>query len=146
LASSNKFTSTAATLVEFLPALDAVEMLSEKYSTDEFGKQYNAVAGAMKTAFKELDVVPYEVKVGDIIDDARRIDVIESQYSTDYPKGSVIQVISQGMELKGNVVRPAKCVISLGVEQQMEPETPAEEVGHEGSDESDEGDVADISS
>lgn len=122
LASSNKFTATASTLTEFLPIVDSVETLREKYGEDSFGKQYNAVSGSVKSALSELGVTPFEIKAGDVIDDPRKIDVIESQYSTEYPKkGSVIKVISNGMELKGNIVRPAKCIVSLGAaEQQVE--------------------------
>jgi molecular chaperone GrpE (heat shock protein) len=126
LASSNKFTATASILTEFLPILDAVEALREKYMDDPFGKQYNAVAGAVKSALTELGVTSYEVKVGDLVDTIR-IDPMESVYSTDYPKGTIIQVISNGLELNGNIVRPAKCVVSLGVEPQQQEEQQPDE-------------------
>lgn len=107
-----------------MPIVDSVETLREKYGEDSFGKQYNAVSGSVKSALSELGVTSFEIKAGDVIDDPRKIDVIESQYSTEYPKkGSVIQVISNGMELKGNIVRPAKCIVSLGVSAEQKVES-----------------------
>jgi molecular chaperone GrpE (heat shock protein) len=119
LASSNKFTATATTVVEFLPALDQLEELRKKYGDDSFGKQYSAVTGAIKTAFATLGVTDYTIQVGDSINGSR-MNVVESKYSTEYPQNTVIEVLSPGMELNGNIVRAAQCIASLGIEPNEE--------------------------
>jgi len=115
LQSSNKFSATAATLTEFLPIVDDLIALREKYGEHEFGKQYNALPGAMKTAFTEMGVTEYTVNVGDPVDTTRMI-VVGSEYSDEYERDTVLRPINMGMELQGNVILKAECVASLGPE------------------------------
>ena len=52
-----------------------------------------------------------------------------SEYSDEFDKDTVISVLTTGMELDGNVVRPVKCVVSLGAETAEEEDGEAEEEG-----------------
>ena len=125
LNSSNKYSATASILTEFLPILDHLnELRDDKYGEDDFGKQYNALPGAMKTAFSELGVTEYTLTTGDAVDKERMI-VIDEEYSDNHPKGTVIRPVAMGMELQGNVIRMAEVIASLG------PETPEEETEEE---------------
>ena len=124
--SSNKYSSTASTLVEFLPVMDRLVELRNLYGEDEFGKLYNALPGAFHTAFKELGVTEYSIQEGEPVD-RMRMTVVEEQHS-ETPADTVLQVLSDGMELQGNVIRGAACVISKGTEEKVAAEeAPADE-------------------
>ena len=117
LASSNKAGSEAATVAEFLPIFDTLYQLNVQYAEDEFGQQYNALLSSLKQAMMDLGVVDYEVAVGDPIDPLR-MTVVESQTNDQQPAQTVLQLVRLGMELEGNVVRPAQVIASLGSEQE----------------------------
>ena len=116
LQSSNKYAATAAVLTEFLPVLDQLTATREQYDNDEFGRKYTALAGGMRAAFTELGVTEYTVAPGEPIVDPSRVVVVESEYSETIGANSVLRPVTIGMELQGNVVRPAECVASLGAE------------------------------
>ena len=125
LASSNKYTATANTLAEFLPVIDTLDTLREKYGEDSFGKQYVAVTGAMKSDCKALGAEEYTVSVGDTINNSR-VSVVDSQHSTEFAKVTVIEVLAPGFELNGNTIRAAKIIASLGAEEKDEGEASSE--------------------
>jgi len=135
LNSSNKYSATASILAEFLPILDRLTLLRDKYDQDDFGKQYSALPGAMKTAFTALGVAEYTVNTGDAIDKSRMA-VIEEEHSEEYPKNKVIRPIALGVELQGNVIRMAEVVGSLGPENTQEetttPPPPEEDIEAQG--------------
>ena len=118
LQSSNKYAATAGVLSEFLPVLDRLTSLREQYGEDEFGRKYAALAGGMRTAFSDLGVTEYTVSPGDSVE-ADRVVAIASEHSDAIEVHRVLRPIAVGMELQGNVVRPAECVASLGVEQSV---------------------------
>jgi molecular chaperone GrpE (heat shock protein) len=130
LNSSNKFSATADVMTKFLPILDKLTELRETYGEDEFGKQYNALDGAMKGAFSKMDATELSIAVGDKIDTTRMV-VIESEHSNDQAVDTVLRPVAMGMQLQGNVIRLAECVASLGPEpaeeEAAEEEEPAEE-------------------
>ena len=76
----------------------------------------------------------FTVSEGDVID-KRRMEVVEEEYSAAIVKGSVIKPITMGYELKGNVIRLAQVVGSLGVEG--EESVSEESEGLEGAPEED---------
>lgn len=119
LQSSNKYSATAGVLTEFLPVLDKLEELRERYDGDEFGTKYSALAGGLRGAFAEMGVTEYTATVGEPVD-ASRVAVIESEHSETAAADTVLRPVATGMELQGNVVRMAKCVASLGVEATKE--------------------------
>lgn len=121
LQSSNKFSASASVLAQFLPCLDELWGLKVKYEEDPFGKQYGAMAGAMRSAFLELGVEEYTAEAGEAVD-LGRMTVTEWEKSEEIPKDTVIRPLSIGLELKGNVIRPANCVASLGSETAVEEE------------------------
>lgn len=130
LQNTNKFSATARICAEFLPAMDRLEDLRTIYENDDYGKQYNAMVGAMKSCFSELGVTELVVQAGDALD-LNRVEVIESRYSDTAPKDTIIEPLTSGLELEGNTVRLATCVASLGPEVEEssgdEPVTPSDE-------------------
>ena len=132
LASSNKQGAVASTLAQFLPVYDKLGELNSAYEEDDFGKQYGALFTSMKQAFNDLGTAEYTVSEGDQVD-SMRMAVIESEHSTAQPADTVLRVISSGLELQGNVVRPAEVVASLGEETAEEASN--EETSEEPSDE-----------
>jgi len=119
LNSSNRSSSMAATLARFLPILDRLYDTKSQYGDDEFGKQYNALPGSLQAALSKLGVTDYTVSVGEKID-AERMVVVESEHSEAHPANTVLRPVRMGMELQGNVIRPAECVASLGPEVKEE--------------------------
>ena len=115
LQSSNKFSATASVLSDFLPIYDTLLALKEVHGDDEFGKKYNALPGAIKTGFSAMGVTDYGVETGDDFDKGRMV-AVESEVSDEFKKDTVIRPVKAGMELQGNVIRLAECVVSLGTE------------------------------
>jgi molecular chaperone GrpE (heat shock protein) len=117
---SSKAASIAAVLTEFLPMRDQLEQLKEQFSGDEFGKQYNAIPVAMEKALEQLGVTEYTMAVGEpiknIINESRCI-IIDREYSDQVAKDTVLRPLRIGLELEGNIIRPAECIASLGSEQ-----------------------------
>lgn len=129
--SSSREAAVASILTKFLPVLDDFIVLENKYARDDFGKSFNALGGAMRTALKELGVTEYEVQVGEKVD-KQRVIVVQEEYSDEFEKDTVIRPIEVGLELQGNVMRQAECVASLGSETQEEAAESEEEVEGDG--------------
>lgn len=125
LQSSNEFSSTANVVTEFLPVLDELQRLKALYADDAFGKNYNAMAGNFQTALLELGVEEFTVPVGSPVD-GRRVVVVDTEYSDKIAKNTVVRPLKLGLELKGNVVRLAECVASLGSEAEAKKAAAAE--------------------
>jgi len=126
LQSSDKSSASATILREFLPVIEQLESLKEKYADDEFGKQYGALPGALKGAFTSLGVTDYTVTMGEKIDLSRMV-VVESEHCEDQPADTVLRPLKMGLELQGNIVQYAECVASLGPEKTEEAAEEAEE-------------------
>jgi len=128
IASTSKASATASVLKEFLPIYDNLNQLKETYSEDEFGKKYSELN--LEQTFATLGVTSFDVQQGDKINNFR-MKVLESEYSNDCAKDTVLKMVSPGMELDGNVLRPASCVSSLGSE--ADAAAAAEEGGDDAS-------------
>lgn len=115
----------ASVLSEFVDILATLESLQAKYSEDEFGKQYGALLGNMKNAFTQLGVTEFSVSVGDNID-TNSMDVVEEQQIESGEGNTVLECLSTGLEVSGNVVRPCQVVASVAP-----PPPPKEEAAPE---------------
>ena len=107
---------------------DRLNELKEKYAGDEFGTKYSGLT--MKPTFEKMGVEEYNLEVGAKVDNFR-MKVVESDYSSEYAKDTVIRLVAMGMELEGNVMRPAECVASLGTEEEIKAAEEGEEVSGE---------------
>jgi molecular chaperone GrpE (heat shock protein) len=125
LQSSNRYASTAVVLQPFVPIYDQLQATREAYGDSDFGQKYNALPGAMRSAWSALGVTEMSVKENDRFD-AMRMVALESVHDETAPAQTVMQVLKQGLELQGNVIRLAECVVSLGPTPPPEEETPAE--------------------
>ena len=125
----------AGVLASFMPVLDSLTDLQAKYGNDEFGKGYNAMEGIMRQVFTDLGSSEYTIATGDAIDKSR-MDVVDAVYSEEFPANTVIEPLTMGWELQGNVIRSAQCVASLGSQAAVEEEEEeaAEELAEEESD------------
>ena len=117
MASSNQETSMANVLRSFLPVKEKLDALRQAYGEDEFGQKYTALVGNFNTCLAEMGVTDYTADPGEPIDRTRVL-AVEEEYSTEFAKGSVIRPLKLGLELKGNVIRLAECVASLGDESE----------------------------
>lgn len=113
--------SRASVLQSFLPVLDELETLRQQYESNGFAKTLNSgLRSELDKALKELGVTEYMVDSGQTIMGsnvaAGRVVAVEEEYSEEYGQGTVIRQLKSGLEIKGNVIRPAEVVGSLGQE------------------------------
>jgi molecular chaperone GrpE (heat shock protein) len=127
----------ANVLTEFLPLYDTMNELKAKYAEDEFGSKYTGLT--MKSTFSKMGVSEYTVAVGESMDNYR-MTVVESEYSTEHKKNTVVKPVAMGLELDGNVIRPAEIVASLGEEVEEEEDEEEEEEQTSAEEEEDKGD------
>ena len=113
LQSSNKYTATAAILTEFIPALDALNSLKERYATNEFGRMYNALPDAIRSGYTSMGCTEYSIEPNAVFD-ANRMIIVDSEPSTTVPSDGVTRTVIPGMELQGNTIRLAQVVTSAG--------------------------------
>jgi molecular chaperone GrpE (heat shock protein) len=113
LQSSNKYTATATILTEFLPAMDALNSLKERYENNDFGKMYNALPDAIRTGYISMGCTEYTIESNTMFD-PNRMTMIDAEPSTTVPKDGVIRTVIPGMELQGNSIRLAQVVTSAG--------------------------------
>jgi len=121
----NKLVAMASVLQNFLPVVDELKALTEKYEGDEFAKKYGALSSDFNSALKNMGVTEYVVAAGDAAD-ASRVTAVEEVHSDDVAKGIVISAVNSGYEMDGNIMRMAEAVLSLGAEAE-----PAAEVSEE---------------
>ncbi len=112
----------ASVLQSFLPALDELGSLGQQYASNGFAKTLNSgLRSEVDKALNELGVTEYVAESGQAIigssnDVAVRVVAVEEEYSEDFAKGTVIRPLKSGLEIKGNLIRPAEVVGSLGQE------------------------------
>mmetsp|Transcript_1360 Transcript_1360/g.3228 ORF Transcript_1360/g.3228 Transcript_1360/m.3228 type:complete len:254 (+) Transcript_1360:114-875(+) len=125
----NQLGARASVLQSFLPVLDELDALGQKYEGNAFASTLDSgLRSELNTQLGSLGVSEYGVGAGDAMDIGRVV-AVEEQYSEEVAKGSVIQIIRPGLEISGNVVRPAEVIGSLGSEASAEEgdESAAEE-------------------
>ncbi len=111
--SSSKSNALASVLRDFLPVHDKMDSLKEKYTNDEFGSKYGGLS--IGPTFAKMGVKEFSIAQGLQLDRIR-MNVVSSEYS-EALKDTVIRQVEPGMELEGNVIRAAKCVVSLGLDE-----------------------------
>lgn len=133
----NTTAAKAMALEPFLPILETLVHVRHDYENDEFAKGYNALCSDFQSALKGLGVVEYTVQEGDTVDNtsAGRIVAAREEYSDVFAKGAVIQPVTVGFEIEGNIIKSASAVVSLG----PEPVPVEEEQGEDGGESSDGG-------
>jgi molecular chaperone GrpE (heat shock protein) len=131
----NKSASRSVVLQSFLPVLDELETLGQQYESNNFAKTLNSgLRSELDKALNELGVTEYMVESGMTMGTAvGRVVAVEEEYSEEYAKGTVIRPLKSGLEIKGNVIRPAEVVGSLGKQSADEP-VAAEDDGNDGGD------------
>lgn len=126
LNSSSKSSSTALILAKFLPTLERLIELRHQNAEHEFGKQYSALTGDLLGAFTKMGMTEYAVAKGEAVD-LGRMAIVEKEHSAEVAADTVVRCLATGLELQGNVIRPAECVASLGpVEDGTVPATDGE--------------------
>jgi len=133
VSASNQVTSRARILADFLPVLENLQALDVAYADNDFSKGYGALPRDFENCLVSLDVTEFTVESGVVYDPARCTVVSEEDSSSETDagtaatKGVVLRVEAKGYEVQGNVIRPAKVVVSLGKEEEEEEEAAAEE-------------------
>lgn len=123
-----KTAARATVLQSFLPVLDELDAVGRKYEGNAFAKTFDAgLRGQFELSLGELGASEYIVEVGQQME-VGRVVAVEEELSEEFEKGTVIRPLKSGIELSGNVVRPAEVVGSLGSES-AEPEEAGEDAG-----------------
>ena len=131
---SGQSSARADVLQNFLPVLDELRSIDAKYEGNDFAKSYKALTDDLNNAMESLGMTEYTAEVGAKAD-IRRFVAAEEKYSDDFEKGTVISPVSIGLEIEGNVIRMAECVVSLGSEANEEAETDRAETDEAETDE-----------
>lgn len=108
----------AEVMRSFLPVMDALDAAGVKYEGNQFAKTFDAgLRSEFENALSELGVAEFSAESGATIELGRMV-AVEEEVSTEFKKGTVIRAVKPGLEISGNVVRPAEVVGSLGEEQE----------------------------
>jgi len=112
----SKSAARASVLQSFLPALDEMDVIGAKYEGNAFaGTLQSGLTMEFQNNLQELGVSEFGVESGDDVVMGRVV-AVEEQFSEEFGKGTVITSLKSGLEIQGNIVRPAECVASLGSE------------------------------
>ena len=112
----SKSAARAGVLQSFLPVLDELDVIGPKYEGVAFAKTLDAgLRSELENSLGELGVSEYAVESGQTMD-VGRVVAVEEEYSEEFAKGTVIRPLKSGLEVSGNVIRPAEVVGSLGSE------------------------------
>ena len=115
-----KSAARASVLRSFLPALDELDVLGTKYGGNAFAKTFDAgLRSELESSLADLGVSAYEVSAGESILDVGRVVAVEQEHSAEHARGTAIRMVKAGLEISGNVVRPAEVVGSLGREEDI---------------------------
>ncbi|KAL9180189.1 hypothetical protein ACHAXT_008159 [Thalassiosira profunda] len=126
----SKSAANAEVLRSFLPFLDELDKVGAKYEGNAFASTLDSgLRSELANSMGELGVAEYAVEAGQTMD-AGRVVAVQEEYSEEYAKGRVIAPLRMGLEISGNVVRPAEVVGSLGSESAEDGEG-GEEGGEE---------------
>ncbi|GMI13663.1 hypothetical protein TrLO_g8573 [Triparma laevis f. longispina] len=115
------YVEQANILKSFLPIYDKLVETSEEYSESKdedavkTAKSYSALGSNLMIKFKELGVKDTHGVVGEKFKPARH-EKVKEVHSDEVGVGCVVEEVEVGLELKDNIVRKSKVVISLGVE------------------------------
>ena len=103
----------------FLTILEQMQSLHDQYPT---GNSYNALLTDLDLVLqKKIEVTPYEAVPGKDIT-ANREAVVGYELSDTIPKGAILRTVHAGLEIHGNVIRPAQCIVSKGATEEEEKE------------------------
>ncbi|KAL3802297.1 hypothetical protein ACHAWO_002145 [Cyclotella atomus] len=127
----SKYAARASVIRTFMPVLDDLDTVADNFAGDEFATSLSALRSEFVNSLGQLGMSEYVASVGDVVD-GRRIVAVDEEYSEEVAKGAVVSVLRNGLEVKGNVVRPAKCVGSLGSEEVEEDAAADEGAAKEG--------------
>jgi len=111
----DKSAARAGVLQSFLPVLDEYDVVKQKYEGNAFASTLDALRIEFENSLVEMGVSEYVVESGQSMDAGRAV-AVEEEYSEEYAKGTVIRASKSGLEISGNVIRPAEVVGSLGSE------------------------------
>lgn len=131
--SDSRGAARATVMRSFLPVLNELDTVGAKYEGNAFAKTLDAgLRSEFANSLAELGVSEFVVESGQAVDVGRAV-AIEEEYNEEFAKGTVIRVLRSGLEISGNIVRPAEVLGSLGTEDEKveEEDGAAEEGGDE---------------
>jgi molecular chaperone GrpE (heat shock protein) len=115
-----KSAARASVLRSFLPALDELDVLGARYGGNAFAKTFDAgLRSELESSLADLGASAYGVPAGQSILDVGRVVAVGQEHSAEYARGTAIRMVKAGLEISGNVVRPAEVVGSLGREEDI---------------------------
>lgn len=114
--SESKDAARALVMRSFLPALDELDAVGRRYAGNDFARTFDAgLRKEFDGALGELGVSEYAVESGATVI-VGRVVAVEEERSEEFAEGTVIRALKSGLEISGNVVRPAEVVGSSGSE------------------------------
>jgi len=106
----------AVVIQSFLPVLDELDAVAAQYEGVVFAKTFDSgIRSEFEKTLRACGVEEYVAESGQSMDGGRVV-AVEEEYSEEFAKGTVIRAVKSGLDISGNVVRPAEVVGSLGGE------------------------------
>jgi molecular chaperone GrpE (heat shock protein) len=132
---TSKYISRASVLQKhFVPILEEMSTLQQKYANTPNGKSYDTLRSDMMLALqKKIDVSTFDSIVGKEVN-KQRDDIVGYEASDTIPKGMVVRSVKSGLEVHGNIVCPAQCIVSQGPTAEVKQEESTESHVDEGMD------------
>ena len=138
----SKSAARASVVQSFLPALDEMDAIGARYEGNAFAATLQSgLTSEFQNNLKELGVTEFGVESGDEVV-VGRVVAVEEQFSEEFGKGTVITPLKGGLEIQGNIVRPAECVASLGTEAEVAAAAEEEEAAAAAAEEAEEEEAA----
>lgn len=110
----NENAERATVLQTFLPVLEELDAIGQKYDGNAFARTLDSgLRSELETSLADLGVSEYGVESGQTVE-VGRVVAVEEEFSDEFGKGTVIRALKSGLEISGNIVRPAEVVGSLG--------------------------------
>jgi molecular chaperone GrpE (heat shock protein) len=124
---TSKYISRASVLQKhFVLILEELSTLQQQYANTPNGKSYDTLRSDMMLALqKKIDVSTFDSPVGKEVN-KQRDDIVGYEASDTIPKGMVVRSVKSGLEVHGNVVCPAQCIVSQGPTAQVTHEESTE--------------------
>lgn len=113
----------------FLPILDELTALKGTFPEDaeKVSTQFASLGGDLLSNLEAIGLKSFGAEAGTDRYLISRHTAIRKEYSDIIPEGYIMEVLVEGLEVEGNIVREAEVVVSLGVEKEVVEEDAKEE-------------------
>jgi len=109
----------------FVDVLEKLDALGDAFDGEDEGaqrvaRQFSSLRGDLRTNLESVGLKEFRAEPGTDRFIASRHNALRRENSDTIPEGYIMEMVSPGAEIEGNVVKVADVVVSLGVEKEEE--------------------------